>query len=218
MLAEVYNIDSLQIRYTSFEQHSKNSTPPTSEPQPLNSSAVEKPANSPPAQNNASVTDSNTRFSEASQALVAPGRTDGMDYSQFDEALEAFDLQSTWDDVPHDFIFDSMLAPDLDLPSQVDTTMQQDCVPYLVNSPSSNAPTFSTVVQVTTPPISPLQCQEMDIVPPSMSQASSSVRPHQPLSATASSVLVLENIDDDTRDAVLQLIWRKSRRTTLRLE
>ncbi|KAF2195886.1 hypothetical protein K469DRAFT_682123 [Zopfia rhizophila CBS 207.26] len=209
---------SLSNRYTSFEQHSKNSTPPAGEPQPLNSSAVEKNPKSPPAQNNASVTDSSARFPEASNALIAPSWADVIDHSHFDEALEGSDLQFTWQDVPCDFVDDSMLAPNLDPTSRVDTTLPQEYVPYLVNSPSSNAPTLPTDVQMTAPSISTIRCQEVDLLPPNMSQASSCVPPHQPPSGAASSVLVLENLDDETRDAVLRLIWSKTRCTTLRLE
>ncbi|KFY82449.1 hypothetical protein V500_10540 [Pseudogymnoascus sp. VKM F-4518 (FW-2643)] len=164
---------SLSNRYTSFEQHAKNSTPLAGEPQPFNSSAVGKIPKSPHAQNNASVTDSSTRFPEASNALIAPSRADVIDHSHFDEALEGSDLQYAWKDVHYDFVDDSMLGPNLDPPSRVDTTLPQECVPYLANSPSSNAPTLPTDVQMTTPSTSILRCQEVDLLPPNMSQASS---------------------------------------------
>jgi hypothetical protein len=218
VLAGVYGVNSLHVRYTSFDQHSKNSTPPAGEPQPLNSSAVEKNPKSPPAQNNASATDSSTRFPDASNALMAPSRADIIDHSHFDEALEGFDLAFTWQDGPYEFVDDSTLAPNLDPPSRVDTSLPQECVPYLVNSLSSNVPTLPTDVQMTMPSISTLSCQEVGLLSPKMSQASSCVPRHQPPSGAASSVLVLENIDDETRDAVLRLIWSKMRRTTLRLE
>lgn len=217
MLTGVYGVNSLNIRYTSFEQHSKDSTPPAGEPQSLNSSPVENNPKSPPAQNNPSVTDSNTQFPEASNTLIAQSRPDVIEHSHFDEALAGSDLQFTWPHVPYDFVDDSMLTPNQDLPSRVDTTLPQDCVPSLVNSPSSNAPTLPTDVQTTTPSISTLRCQEVDLLPPDLSQALSCAPPHQPPSGAASSVLVLENIDDETRDAVLRLIWSKTRRTTLRL-
>jgi hypothetical protein len=164
------------------------------------------------------VSNSSTLFPEASNACIAPSRTDVIDYSHFDEALEGSDLQFTWQDTSCDFVEDSMLAPGLNLPSRVDNTPPQECVPYLVNSPLSSASTLSTDVQMTTPSISTLPCQEIDLFPHNTSQGSSCVSPHQSPSGAASSVLVLENLDDETRDAVLRLIWSKTKRTTLRLE
>ncbi|KFY28505.1 hypothetical protein V491_00431 [Pseudogymnoascus sp. VKM F-3775] len=208
---------SLSNRYTSFQQHSRYSTVPAGEPQPFNSSAVEKIPKSPPAQNNCFSTDSSTRFQEASDALSTPSQADVVDHSHFDDAMEGSEMQPTWQNVPYGFVHESMLAPNLDHPSCVDSTLAQECLPYLVSSPSSNVSTLPTDVQMATLSTSTLRCQEVDLLPPNMSHAAACVPSYQSPSDAARSVLVLENIDNETRDAVLRLIWSKTRRTTLRL-
>jgi hypothetical protein len=154
----------------------------------------------------------------ASNTLIAPSRAENVDHSHFDEALESSDLQFAWQDVTCDFLDGGILASSLNHPSGVDTTLPQECVSYLVNDSSSNAPSLPADIQMTTPPNTTVQYRDMNLPAPGISQALSCVPPHQHLEDATSSVLVLENLDDETRDAVLQLVWSKKRRTTLRLD
>ncbi|KAF9697475.1 hypothetical protein EKO04_005140 [Ascochyta lentis] len=206
---------SLSNRYTSFEQHSKDTTPLASQEQPHNSSVVEKTSKSTPPPNNVSNMDSNMDSNpEASNTLVPSSlssQTDIIDRSHFNKALDGSELQFQWEDVPYDFAYDGMLLPNLEPSSSVDTALSQHCVPYLVNDLSPDAHILSTDIQITDSSIHTVQCQEGNHAPSSVSSQRSP-------SGTAKSVLVLENLDDETRDAVLRVIWSKKSRTTLRLE
>lgn len=220
MPTELDGANSLHIRYAALEQHSSNAMPSTTEPQPLTLPAVEKSPKSPPPQNNTSVTESTTRSLETSNTLIAPTLADVLENLPFDVggALLGSGLQFTDQDVHYISAEDSMVTPELDAPFSVNTTPPQECIPCPVTILPSNTPTISPDFEIATPSYSGLRFQEVNLFSPSMSQASSCVPPPQSPSGAASSVLVLENLDDETRDAVLRLIWSKRKRTTLRLE
>lgn len=216
----LHSVNSLHTRYNALEQHSNNSMSSTSELQSLTHHAVEKNLKSPPAQSNVSVTESIPRNPEASDTLVAPTLEDMIDNLpvDVDEALLVSNLQFTCQDVHYVSANDRMFTPELDPLSSVDTTPSQGFVPYSVTMSPSNAPSLSPDFEIVTPSFCNPQFQEVNLLPPSMSQVSSCVPSSQSPSGAAGSVLVLENLDDETRDAVLQLIWSKRRHMTLRLE
>lgn len=204
-------VSSLHIRYTSFEQHSKDTTPPASQKQSHNTSVVEKTPKSTPPPNNVSNMDSTPEASNAIIPSSLSGQTDTIDRSHFNEALEGSEVQFQWEDVPYDFAYDDMLLSNLEPTTSVETALSQHCMPFLVDHPSPNTHTISTNVQTTDSSTHTLRCQEVNYAP-------SIVPSQQSPSGTAKSVLVLENLDDETRDAVLRVIWSKKSRTTLRLE
>jgi len=159
-----------------------------------------------PAQNTPSVTNSNTRFPEASNTLIAQSRPDVIEHSPSTSTgrlwliSHAYVLMTLWTKHAHS-------QPRSSFPRW--TTLPRNCVPFLSTVHLRMLPPLPTDVQTTSRQISTLRCQEVDHSSPNLSQASSCAPPHQPPSGAAA-LFGFGDIDDETRDAVLRLIWKQN--------
>jgi hypothetical protein len=181
-------------------------------------SAIEHDPMSLSTRDDRCVADVSTPFLEASNSLTVPSQIDVTDIPHFGAAMDDSEFNFSWQDVPCDLANDSMVISNLPPLSYMDTNMPLETMPHFLDSPPWDTPNLSPDFPVTTLSNSTLPSQEPSRVPPTILQASSCVTSHQLPSGTPGSVLVLENLDDETRDAVLQLIWSRTRRTTVRLE
>jgi hypothetical protein len=218
LLIKANGVYSPQVRYASFEQQSRNTTPPVEGIEHAKSSAIEHGPLSLSTEDERCVADVSTPFLEACNSLAAPSQIDVTGIPHLGVALNGSEFHFSWQDVPCDLSNDSLVISDLPPLSYMDTNMPLETIPHFFDSPTWNTPNLSSDVPVTTLSNSTLHSHVLSQLSPAISQASSSFTPHQLPSGTSNSVLVLKNLDDETRDAVLQLIWSRKRRTTVRLE
>ena len=111
-----------------------------------------------------------------------------------------------------------MLATSLESASRVAINPLQECVSGLANGTFRKAPSSPRDLHMIPSLVSTLGDREMELLSSNTLSASSSFQTIQHPVSAEKSVLVLENLDDETRDAVIRLVWSKKRRTILRLE
>lgn len=202
------------IRYTALAQHSNQHIPSVTDPDPLDGTASGDVLTSPPSQINNSVTDSSTQHREEADASTAPSLADAVNLVPFDMDDAFFE---TYQLLPSYSVDSEIVATELDFASPVDTTPPQENVSYTISTPSIDTPIFTLDHRNTISSVPNSQYQTASPLPSSMSQSPPDA-PSRFSSSGANSVLVLENLDDETRDAVMRLIWSKTKCTTLRLE
>jgi hypothetical protein len=218
LLIKANGVYSPHVRYASFEQQTRITTPPVERIEHAKSSAIEHSPLSLSTRDDRCVADLSTPFLEACNSLVAPSQIDVTGISHFNAAPDGSGFHFPWQDIPCDLANDSLVISNLPSLSYMNTNLPFETMPHFHDSTLWDTPNLSPDGSVTTLSNSTLQSHEHSQLSPTISQASSSVTSHQLPSGTSNSVLVLENLDDETRDAVLQLIWSRKRRTTVRLE
>lgn len=111
-----------------------------------------------------------------------------------------------------------MLAPSLESASCVAINPLQEYVSGLANGTCTKAPLFPTEIHMRPPLVSTFQDREMELLSSNTLSVWSNFQTIQHPSSAEKSVLVLKNLDDERRDAVIRLVWSKRRRTILQLE